>query len=122
MVKLAEQNGLEIIEDNLGEAAFVKVDMDIYDKTAIFKTAYWATEKAYLYLSSSSEPNQVSVEVRPKETKKGEALQLARDFCNALIDQQTRQMVLAETSAIRDALVRKAFGEGRKHLDPATLA
>lgn len=121
MAKPGEQDGLEIVEDDLGEAALVKVNTGLYDRAAIFKAAYWATDKAYLYLFSEKESTRVVVEVRPKEVKEGVALQLARDFCNALVDQQTRQMVLAETSSIRDALLRKAFGEGHKHLDPETL-
>ena len=115
--------GLKLLEDELGEAARVEVDLGIFDRTALFKTAYWGTEKAYLYLNLvDDKPNSIFVEIRPKSLGAGNVEQLARKFCNSLVDFQTRQLVLGETIGVRDALLKKAFAEGRRHLDPATLA
>jgi|APEBP8051072266_1049373.scaffolds.fasta_scaffold06182_4 His-Xaa-Ser system protein HxsD len=113
--------GLEIALDALGETARLSVDLSLYDRAALFKTAYWATERAFLFLSVSGD-GKISVEIRPKKLGSGDVEQLAREFCNALVDQQTRQIVLSETASVRDALLTKAFGAGRSHLDPERIA
>lgn len=116
--------GLFFLTDALGSAVTVEIDPELYEKAAIFKTAYWATERAYLYLSLNRETKAINVELRAKVEGGAPSTleQLARDFCNALIDQQTRQYVLKETAAERDVLLAKAFGAGRSHLDPMGIS
>jgi His-Xaa-Ser system protein HxsD len=88
----------------------------------VFKAAYWHTDRLYLFFSRGHVPDQIHVEIRPKQDIAQEALEaVARDFCNAIIDYQVRQEVIAETGEIRDTLLRKAFGEGRRHLKPENL-
>jgi len=107
--------------DDLGQLANVTVDTSVYSQTAIFKTAYWYTEHCYIFLSRL-DSQRIVVELRPKKDPQREALDaLCREFCNAIIDYQVRQAVIAETGGIRDVLVKKAFGEGAKHLDPDAL-
>jgi len=115
------RGGVEIVLDELGEAARLWVDVSVYDRAALFKTAYWATERAFLFLSDGGE-GKILVEIRSKKPHARDAEQLAREFCNALVDQQTRQIVLSETTLVRDALLTKAFGAGRSHLDPEGIA
>ena len=109
--------------DSLGALACLTVDTSIYNKTAVFKTAYWYTERCYLFLSRvEGAPNSIQIEIRPKSTMNNEDLvALCRDFANNLIDQQVRQEVIAETGNIRDALIKKAFFEGSDHGEPDTL-
>lgn len=108
--------------DELGELARLRVDTTVYGKTAIFKTAYWHTERCYLFLSRIPDTDFIEVEVRPKQKIGRDALVgLCREFCNKLIDQQVRQDVIAETRNVRDALIQKAFFEGRAHLNPDEL-
>jgi len=101
--------------DGLGAFATCLVDTAVYNKTAIFKTAYWYTERCYLFLSKPDDfPGSIRLEIRPKkQLTKDELTVLCREFCNSLIDQQVRQDVIAETGPIRDSLLKKAFFEGK---------
>ena len=112
-------SAFDVSADDLGERATVAIDLQVYDKAALFKTAYWFTERAYLYLSPGESDTVVIVEVRPKTT--GDAGIIVREFCNSLIDYQTRQFVLRETATVRDALILRAFSEGKAHIDPASI-
>ncbi|MGQ5490858.1 His-Xaa-Ser system protein HxsD [Thauera sp. ZXT1-4] len=100
----------------------VEIDASLFDRAAIFKTAYWGTERAFLYLTQDKDAGRIYAELRPKKPDATDLETVAREFCNALIDQQTRQIVLRETSAERDVLLTKAFGAGRGHLDLAEIA
>ena len=108
--------------DECGQAVVVEIDSALFDKAAIFKTAYWGTERAFLYLTQDKASERIYVELRPKKSDASNLESIAREFCNALIDQQTRQIVLKETALERDLLLTKAFGAGRGHLDPASIA
>jgi len=113
--------GLSFSEDDLGLAITIDIDTELFEKAAIFKAAYWATERAYLFLTQDKDKKIIKAELRAK-SESSALEQLARDFCNVLIDQQTRQYVLKETAAERDILLAKAFGAGRAHLDPTAIS
>jgi His-Xaa-Ser system protein HxsD len=120
-----ESGGFTLETDPFGDLAILTVDLGIFDKAAVFKTAYWATGKAYLYFLPNLDGSQINllrIEVRPKALGKETAEQLALEIANALVDHQTRQIVLHETAMARDALLSRAFGEGHKHLNPDTLS
>lgn len=98
--------------DTLGEYAQVLIDRELYGDTAIFKTAYWFTDRFYIFLDSTPD-NRLSVELRPKVASPPTSLQVAcAEFCNSLLDFRVRGMILNETQAVREALVTKAFMEG----------
>ena len=108
--------------DELGTVARVQVDSSVYSQVAIFKTAYWFTDRHYVFLARGNEPEFITIEIRAKQVISDDDLEDAcRDFCNRLIDQQVRQDVIQETGGIREMLLRKAFGEGREHGDPDLL-
>jgi His-Xaa-Ser system protein HxsD len=98
--------------DILGEYAQVLIDRELFSDTAIFKTAYWFTDRFYIFLDSAPD-NRLSVELRPKVSSTPTDLQAAcAEFCNSLVDFRVRGMILSETQAVREALVTKAFMEG----------
>ena len=98
--------------DTLGEYAHVLIDRELNGDTAIFKTAYWFTDRFYIFLDSTPD-NRLSVELRPKASSSPTDLQATcAEFCNSLVDFRVRAMVLKETHAVREALVTKAFMEG----------
>ena len=102
--------GLET--DALGDYAVVSIDRQLYSDTAIFKTAYWFTDRFYVFVDPTPD-NRISVELRPKATSLHADLQAScGEFCNSLLDFRVRGLVLSETSAVREALVAKAFMEG----------
>lgn len=108
--------------DELGSVAHILVDTSVYNKAALFKTAYWYTDRCHLFLSRPDNSEIIRVEVRSKaDASKEQLLLLCRTFCNSLIDQQVRQEVIQETGAVRDALLKKAFAEASSHLDPKLL-
>jgi His-Xaa-Ser system protein HxsD len=114
--------GLQIFSDELGAYIVVVIDTAIYERAAVMKTAYWQTNQCYVFIAKGNAPDTLKIEFRAKDPTQADGLEpFARDFCNRLLDQQVRELVATETGEIRDALVRKAFFEGNKHLDPAIL-
>ena len=114
--------GLQVSTDELGAYVAVIIDTAIYQRTAVMKTAYWQTNYCYVFIAKGNSTDTLKIELRVKDPAQVVDLEpLARDFCNRLLDQQVREMVATETGEIRDTLVKKAFFEGRKHLDPAIL-
>ena len=114
--------GLQIFTDELGAYIAVEIDTAIYQRAAVMKTAYWQTNQCYVFIAKGNVPDTLKIEFRVKDPAQADDLEpLARDFCNRLLDQQVRELVATETGGIRDDLVRKAFFEGKKRLDPAIL-
>jgi His-Xaa-Ser system protein HxsD len=98
--------------DALGDYARVQIDRELYSDQTVFKTAYWFTDRFYVFLESSPD-NHITVELRPKvSSQPANLLMVCGEFSNSLVDFRVRGMVLSETSTIRDALVTKAFMEG----------
>lgn len=97
----------------MGAYATVTVDPAIYNTETIFRTAYWFTDRFYVYLSKQPD-NLIGVELREKAETDASLDQACADFCNALVDFRVRKLVADETAHIRDALVTKAFAEGAK--------
>ena len=97
--------------DLLGDSAVVTIDPTVYSETAIFKTAYWFTDRFYLYLDRTA-AGAVRVELRSKEGLSADLVQSCSEFCNSLIDFQVRELVSRETAGIREALVKHAFLQG----------
>ncbi len=101
--------------DDYGSYSVVDIDLSIYGEEAIFKTAYWLTDRFFLFLRRRG-PGRLIVEFRAKPpTASTPAADLATavgEFCNGLIDFKVRQQVIQETGTIRETLVSKAFSEG----------
>jgi len=108
-------------KDELGVYARVCVDPSLYSQTAIQKTAYWFTDRCYLYLVNRS--SLIEVEFRFKQEKSTDDLKaLCGQFLNNLLDQAVRQKVLEETSSIRDTLVKKAFFDAKASLTKGVIS
>lgn len=115
---------LTVEVDDLGAFARIQIDSTIYGETALYKSAYWFTDRYYIYLQRDRlRHDWIEVEIRPKNAKPTEpTLDIAvREFVNHLLDQKVRQDVLAETSGLRELLLRKAFFEGSSAKAPPTL-
>lgn len=99
----------DVESDSFGPFVRFVVDPAVYTDAAIFKAAYWFTGTFFVFIDRTPD-SRIAVELRPKaganvDTAVGE-------FRNALIDARVRQIVLAETGAARDELIKKAFQEG----------
>ena len=97
--------------DVLGDLAKASLDPAVYSETAIFKTAYWMTDRFYVFLDRDQDGRWI-VEMRNKPGNSTDLHQAASEFCNSLVDFRLRDIVNAETGSIREALVRRAFMEG----------
>ena len=103
--------------DELGVFAQLSVDPNVFSETAIFKTAYWYTDQYYLYFARDSSTRHLYVEFRLKEGEDVEVLKAAcGEFANKLLDFQLRESVVAQTAAVRDTLIKKAFFEAKSAL------
>lgn len=97
--------------DALGSYAKVVIDRRIYGDTPIFKTAYWFTDRFYVFLGPADE-HSLTVELRRKSSEPVDLASACGAFCNALIDYRVRDIINGETKGIREAIVTKAFMEG----------
>ncbi len=107
--------------DELGVFVQVSVDPIVFSEISILKTAYWFTDQYYLFVTKDRSSGLFNVEFRLKQ---GDSLQRLKaacgEFWNYLLDQEVRQKVLAETTVVRDALIKKAFFDARASL-PGTV-
>ena len=97
--------------DIFGDVASASIDPTVYSEAAIFKAAYWMTDKFYLFIDKN--PSGFwRIEIRRKPGCTADLQQSCAEFCNALVDFRVRDIVNGETLGIREALVRRAFVEG----------
>jgi His-Xaa-Ser system protein HxsD len=100
--------------DQLGDHSSIAIDPGLYSEAAIYKAAYWFTDRYYVFLDRAPE-GRIVVELRAKEADHSDLRVACAEFCNALIDFRVRDIVAKETMPIREALVTKAFTEGVPH-------
>lgn len=109
--------------DDLGVYVRVSVDPKIFSETALLKTAYWFTDHYYLFIANNRSAGLIDLELRLKQGQSLEQLEAAcGEFCNKLLDQEVRQRVLAETSPIREQLIKKAFFEAKAPVPPEVMS
>ena len=100
-------NGAEI----LGEGCCLQLDPTIYPVDLVMRTAYWFTDRSYIYMTwDSSEKKLLCINFFNKENGY-KPYALALEFLNSLLDQATRKQVELETHEIREIIVKKAFSE-----------
>ena len=94
-----------------GDVATASIDPKVYSEAAVFKAAYWMTDRFYLFIEKK--PSGFwGIEIRNKPGSSADLQQSCAEFCNALIDFRVRDLVNRETLTIREALVKRAFIEG----------
>ena len=105
--KLDPPVGAEII----GGGACLRLDPSIYPVDLVMRTAYWFTDRVYIYLAwKTPDKGTLSVSFRQKHDEV-ELNTLAWEFLNSLLDQAVRRQVEAETHEIREIVIKKAFSE-----------
>lgn len=87
----------------------IQLDTTLYTESAIFRTCYKFTDRAYLFVRRDG-ADQIIVELRSKDAKEPLG-DVAGAFLNELIDQQIRADLAVETQVIRDWVVAQAFVE-----------
>src|SRR6266852_8545991 len=94
-------SSLFAIHDNV---LSVDLDESVYSRDAVLRTAYWFTDRCYLYIARP-DPGLFRVQFKPKAHKSDlvvETLEeVAGDFLNSLLDHQLRRDIESETGQIR---------------------
>ncbi len=109
--------------DEYGIYARLSIDINLFSQTAILKTAYWFTDRYFLFFSKNENSSFLNVEIRPKnDDVKNFFLTACGEFSNRLLDQELRQRVIAETSEVRNVLVKKAFFEAKLPLPTGVVS
>ena len=100
-----------ISTDKRGTVAHISIDPGLYSEDVALRAAYWLTDRGYIHLSKR-EDGYLLAEIRLKDGGAGEHLtELCAEFCNGLIDFEVRSRVAAETQAVQEALLQRAFVE-----------
>ncbi len=92
----------------------VDLNENVYSRDAVLRTAYWFTDRCYLYITRPGD-HLFRVQFKSKAPKSDldvETLEgIAGEFLNSLLDHQIRQDIESETGRVRELLVAKAFAE-----------
>ncbi|QQR80749.1 MAG: His-Xaa-Ser system protein HxsD [Deltaproteobacteria bacterium] len=99
------------------DSIHISLDESVYGLSVILKTSYSFTDKCYLLISSVG-PKLV-VRIAPLEDsdeKKLDFKQVAKEFCNQLLEQKMREQVLTETGTIRETIITRAFLSGNLNM------
>jgi His-Xaa-Ser system protein HxsD len=113
-----EASGSECVFTTVRDGVvFISIDEQLYSREAVLRTCYWFTDRAYLYVTR---PRAGFFEVQLKlkqnrptlaEPELARLEDIAGEFLNQLLDYQLRQDIEAQTGAVRELLVAKAFAE-----------
>ncbi len=102
--------GAEVVVDDRGALAVIRIDDALHSEDVVLNAAYLLTDKCHVHVGRDG--RGVTAEIRLKDGSGGEALtKMCGEFCNALIDAALRARVNDATADIREALLRRAFGE-----------
>jgi His-Xaa-Ser system protein HxsD len=108
---MPSSSSLFAIHDNV---LSVDLDESVYSRDAVLRTAYWFTDRCYLYIARPA-PGSLRVNLKSKALKPDLAVEtleeVAGEFLNSLLDHQIRRDIESETGGIRELLVAKAFAE-----------
>lgn len=86
----------------------VFVDLNIYSTDAVTTTSYKYTDKFYVHQQTTNEKT-LNVILEAKDSNAPVSPEIAKQFCNDLIDQQVRVLVNRNFGHIRDLIVEEAF-------------
>lgn len=101
--------------DVAGNIITLTVDDRIYSVAALLRTAYWFTDRAYVFVSTGGEHAlKVHIKTKPptlESPARHSLADIAGEFGNALLDHQLREEIEERTGKIRELLVLRALGE-----------
>lgn len=98
-----------------GPEAVLEVDLDLYSRVALLRTAHRFTGRCYVELGSLREPDatkagSVRVSLRPRSGE-GKLQELTGEFLNDLLDETLREEIARETEPVRNLLLAHALSE-----------
>lgn len=87
----------------------VLLDATAYDLRSVQKAAYYFGDRCHILIRTPS-TDTIEVALKAKNTLENAEF-LAGEFCNAVLDQELRRIILEETKGIRDLLLAQAFSK-----------
>jgi His-Xaa-Ser system protein HxsD len=109
-------------DEERSSAAFL-IDKKIYSKAAVLRACYWLNRDLHFRIEEQGDCFRVTASIQrakptladPKPKKIDEMLP---EFFDALQDSQLRVEIQAETAAVRELIIAKAFAESGVLEDP----
>lgn len=99
----------DIIREIQDNKILLKLDKSIYEKEAVLAASYKMTNLCFIVVKPL-ENNQLGVYFEAKNSQSEDELKaIAKNYCNEVLDQQTRLDVEKRYGNIRDLLVKQAF-------------
>ncbi len=104
-------------------AATIRIDKGVYSKSAVLRTCYWFGKDLHFRVEEEADCVVVSLSLRVSApTLDQPRIKLIDewlpDFFDALLDSQLRVEIQAETAAVRELIIAKAFAESGVLEDP----
>lgn len=90
------------------DGCLLDVDTTLYDAGAVMRAAYRFTDRLYVFISRVDE-RVLRMHIATKDAS--DAMEWAGHLSNALIDEQLRVSIAAETRAVRELIYLQAFAE-----------
>jgi His-Xaa-Ser system protein HxsD len=86
------------------------VDVVVYPIEVVLRACHTFTNRCYVFPRTVGE-GTVAIDFVPRDSSQTSLCELAGAFTNILLDFRLRDIIAAETSAIRELLVTQAFCE-----------
>lgn len=98
---------IPLVKTDIG-GFLITLDLNLYSKEAIIATTYKYTDRFYIFIQESSlGDNLLNITFEAKNQTLDEIT--VKQFCNDIIDQQYREIVIKKFGHIRDLVVEQAF-------------
>lgn len=98
------------IQESPESTLSIFVDTKIYSPEVLFRTCYGFTDRCYLFLEPSDDPQIIAVRFASKSSDSSLSI-TAAEFSNELVNQRVRLDIANETRSIRELIVAQAFAE-----------
>lgn len=97
----------QIERDLQDQGLDIKISSKIYCKEAVLECSYKFTDRCWVHITDSAGS---SIKIHLEARDKNASLQdVAKEFCNALIDYQLRVDLEQEMRPMRELIIKKAF-------------
>jgi His-Xaa-Ser system protein HxsD len=99
-----------------GSAVALEFDAAIYSPSALLRAGYKLSDRAYVHLARDESSGKLVMNLIPRDAG-ADLGALAGELTNEALDQRLRELIAAETGAVRELIFAQAFSEGNL-LDP----
>lgn len=98
---------IPLVKTDIG-GFLITLDLSVYSKEAIIATTYKYTDRFYIFIQESfNGDNLLNITFEAKNQSFDETT--VKQFCNDIIDQQYREIIVEKFGHIRDLIVEQAF-------------